>query len=324
MREDPASMREHPAPGREHPASMREHPGREEPAPVREESAPAVTGEHRSDLGHWERAWRRPAPPLRGLVGGYHGYRQRLATPAVHRGVPGAVVPLVLSFGPPQSIASHRSSGPVVTVDSFLAGVYDHHVLIDAPSFHGIQVDLTPIGAHQLLGRPLRELTGRTVPLPALLGPDADRLVDDLASAPDWPSRFHRLDRELSARLAAGALPDREVIRAWHRLVATGGTGRVAELAEEVGWSQRHLTARFGEQLGLTPKRMGRLLRFERAAAHLARPDPPRLAELAVALGYTDQAHLSNEVRSFSGLSPSALVASHLPDAGGVFDTANG
>lgn len=104
---------------------------------------PAVSvTQHDSPLGSWERAWQRPSRLLRHLVAGYTGYQQRLAAPAVHRGIPAPTLPLVISFGPPQNITSARHGRRIETVDSFLAGLHDRHVLITAEAYHGIQVDL--------------------------------------------------------------------------------------------------------------------------------------------------------------------------------------
>ena len=64
---------------------------------------------------------------------------------------------------------------------------------------------------------------------------------------------------------------------------------------------------------GLTPKEAARVARFDSARRILARKvraaRPPDLAGLAVASGYYDQAHLTREWRSFSGLPPSMWIA---------------
>jgi AraC-like DNA-binding protein len=277
---------------------------------------------HDSMLGRWERAWQRPSAPLRGLVDGYHGYRQRVNVPAVHRGVPSASLPLVVSFGPTQTVTPVQRASASVTVGSFVAGLYESPVLVQAGEFHGVQVDLRPVAAARLLGLPVHELTSQTVPLDAVFGDDAERLIDDLACASGWLSRFRRLDQALSDRLAAEPHVDGEVMYVWERIVACRGQVRVSALAEEVGWSPRRLRERVGAQLGLPPKRLARLKRFEHAAHLLSRPGPHDLAAVAYATGHYDQAHLSNEVRSFSGLTPTQLVSGHLPDHGGVFDLA--
>ncbi len=48
-----------------------------------------------------------------------------------------------------------------------------------------------------------------------------------------------------------------------------------------------------------------------------ARPDV-RWNDVALACGYADQAHLSREVRDFSGQTPGALAERLLPASGGM------
>jgi len=67
----------------------------------------------------------------------------------------------------------------------------------------------------------------------------------------------------LLGRLDRGPRPSPEVGRAWERLVATGGAVSIGQLAKEVGWSHKHLIARFTRQVGLRPKTAARLIRFD-------------------------------------------------------------
>src|SRR5687768_8357474 len=71
------------------------------------------------------------------------------------------------------------------------------------------------------------------------------------------------MDRFLLRRLDAGPRPSPEVGRAWERLVASAGTVPIGQLAAEVGWSHKHLIARFLQQVGVRPKTADRLLRFD-------------------------------------------------------------
>ncbi len=97
--------------------------------------------------------------------------------------------------------------------------------------------------------------------------------------------------------------------RAWGLL--DGGPGvTVADIAADVGWSRKHLTHRFREQVGLPPKVMARVLRFERAVALLS--GGTGLAEAAFACGYYDQAHLNREFRALSGCTPTELIGGQL------------
>ena len=104
---------------------------------------------------------------------------------------------------------------------------------------------------------------------------------------------------------------------AWWRLVSTHGAASVEALAAEVGWSRRHLFARFREQTGLPPKVFARILRFQRAATLMAAAEGPSLCEIALDCGYYDQAHLNRDFRAFAGRTPTELMAARLPKGSG-------
>jgi AraC-like DNA-binding protein len=169
-----------------------------------------------------------------------------------------------------------------------------------------------------LLGVAPAELTGRVVDVGALLGRSGDELCERLAEAPGWAARFALLDRALARRLVPDSRPPGDMVHAWNRLLAAGGGIPVAALAHELGWSRRHFGARFREHVGLAPKAAARLLRFRRAVALLERDDGARLAEIAQACGYYDQAHLNRDFRAFAGRSPGEHLGRRLPDGGGV------
>ncbi|MFF3774494.1 helix-turn-helix domain-containing protein [Streptomyces sp. NPDC002232] len=97
-----------------------------------------------------------------------------------------------------------------------------------------------------------------------------------------------------------------EVAFAWRRTRTSQGRTRVEGLADEVGWSRKRLSARFRSQLGITPKRAARLVRFDHAARLLAAGHA--VAGVAAESGYADQSPLHREVRSFTGLTPTAIA----------------
>ena len=85
------------------------------------------------------------------------------------------------------------------------------------------------------------------------------------------------------------------------------------ELAQEAGLSRRRFAQVFREQIGLTPKLYCRLQRFQNALKQIASGASVDWAQIALAAGYCDQAHLAHEFRVFSGLSPSTYLAAAAP-----------
>jgi AraC-like DNA-binding protein len=245
---------------------------------------------------------RSPHPALRPFVArGYTGYEERTGAPLRRVQTPHPAIVVIVNLGP-----ALRVDG--AAFGSFVAGLTDLPVLTEHPGEQvGVQLDLTPQGARMLLGVPLREVGRRVVALDALL-PEAD--VARLRAADTWDERFAQLDALLLRRLKTAPSPRPDVAYAWSRLEATDGAVSVAQLCAELGCSRRHLSARFGDEVGLGPKAVARILRFQRATALLsdrARGAPPTLAEVAAASGFADQAHLTREFRAMAGVTPGAF-----------------
>jgi AraC-like DNA-binding protein len=193
---------------------------------------------------------------------------------------------------------------------AFVKGPHHAHLVPEgdcAASY--IEVQLGPISGYPLLGVPLGELRGRIVDLRDLVGADGRRLVEQLREATTWRDRFMILDQLLLDRLDGGPRPAPEVVRAWQRLVASGGAARIGRLADDVGWSHKHLITRFKQQVGLSPKAAARLVRFDRVLRSLDRPGRPGWERIAAEAGYADQAHLVREFRTFTGSAPTEFVS---------------
>jgi AraC-like DNA-binding protein len=216
---------------------------------------------------------------------------------------------LLFSFGPGWRIGSATDpSRPVARVGSFVAGLHEECVTTEHDGeSQGLQVSLTPPGGYALLGLPMGEIAGRTVDAASVLGAGED-LTEELAELDDWRSRFDLLDRMLLRRLESARPPSSEVLWAWEQLAGGHGRTPVGELTAELGWSRRRIVARFREEVGLPPKTAARLLRFERAKALLDGHDRSSLADVALASGFYDQAHLCNEFRRITGVTPATYM----------------
>lgn len=243
-----------------------------------------------------------PSPALRGHVLSYAGFVERTRAPVRRQELPFGGVAVILSLD-----GTWRIDG--VEFGSFAGGLIDAPVVSEhAGIAELVQVDLTPLGARGLLGVPGRELAGVVVELEDLLGPAVPLLLEELAREPTWSARFRRLDRFLTRRLDAAPPPSPDVGYAWSRLQESHGTLTVGALARELGCSTRHLTRRFGEDVGMAPKAYARLLRFERVVSRM-RAGERDLARLAAGCGYYDQAHFNRDFRAYTGTTPTALLA---------------
>lgn len=199
---------------------------------------------------------------------------------------------------------------------AFVSGIESGHSVVEyGGTWSCVDLKLTPLGAYTLLGVPMDELMDRVVDVGDVLGAPGRRLAAALAGAPAWERRFALVEEFLLHRAYDGPVPSDGVAEAWRRIVETGGRISVGELATEVGWSRKHLIARFHRQIGLPPKRLGRIVRF---AGLLRRVEagPVRWDRVAAEFGYYDQAHVNRDFREFTGTSPTGYVARLVPGGG--------
>jgi len=200
----------------------------------------------------------------------------------------------------PTSGSWRRYSGAVVS------GAYRRFFVIDARDHASIVgVHFRPGGAWAFLGVPPGELADRHVDLAMLWGRPALELRERLCAAPTAAEQFALLEGALCSRLVDGRLGHPAVPFAIGQLARPGVT--VGEVAAEVHLSRRRFIQVFTTQVGMTPKRLSRVFRFQRANDLARRMDAPDWARLARACGYFDQSHLINDVSEFTGTSPTQL-----------------
>lgn len=170
-----------------------------------------------------------------------------------------------------------------------------------------LQIRLDPVAAAAVLGSSI-EFCGTVESLRDVWGHEAERAEDRLRAAVSWDERF-AIAVQILGRRMTDRRPgvDAEVAHSWRRTLTSRGRVRVDGLADDAGWSRKRLSARFGSQLGITPKRAARLVRFDHAAHLLAAGLAP--ACVATESGYVDQSHLHHEVKAFTGLTPAAVAA---------------
>lgn len=265
--------------------------------------------EHASKHGQWTLARAAPAPWLAGDVLIYTGYTEA-ATPIVEQRVlPVCFVPLVINFGPPFRLRDGAIASQWQAASSFVAGLYERHAFMrSGGGAFCLQVDLTPVGAHRLLGAAMHELAGRVVDLDAVLGSWARCLAARLYDAPSWAARFTILDAALTERLETAPPTPKLVEAAWAAIRRDAAAVRIGALAQAFGCSRKHLNEVFQDAIGVSPKTVARLTRFENAVQELAAGRVASLSELALLCGYYDQAHFNRDFRAYAGESPTGLM----------------
>jgi AraC-like DNA-binding protein len=158
---------------------------------------------------------------------------------------------------------------------------------------------------------PLAQVTDLTPAPDVVLGPRVRDLEAALRDDPGPDAAAAQLDAFFLDRFAdvppafAGALDT---------LTSTGGRASITDLADAAGVSQRQLERLFGRHLGIPPKTVGRILRFQGALRSLIADPGCPLGEIAATAGYYDQAHFIRDFRLFSGGVPRGYRGYYPPE----------
>ena len=257
----------------------------------------------------FEMVRRPPSQRTAGLISAISGYRELARGRFSQREAAPLAIPLIISFGTPFTIALGREPEAADRQDgshgSFASGLYAGAVYIESDGgAECVQVDFTPLGAYRFFGGAVVDLAARMIEIDDVLGVEGARLRERLGATNGWQRRFDIVEDFIIRR--ANHLPSPELEFAYRQLARSGGGIRIATLAEEIGWSRKHLVDRFRSEFGLAPKPLARMMRFHRACGLARTGTSSGWAGIAADSGFSDQAHLIREFVSLAGEPPTA------------------
>ena len=211
-----------------------------------------------------------------------------------HRVLPDACIDVVFINNDPPVVI-----GP--WTESFVAGL-SAGTTIAGVRFH-------PGRASNFLGVPANALLNQSVAL--------DDISRTLHKKLSWIADGTTLAARKAALMAGlfnsvpHSSPADQVVNAAIQWLACRPNGQIGQLSAWTGLSARQLQRRFLAAVGYGPKTFHSILRFQyllnlAAAKHNVRT----LADLAAEAGYADQAHMTREVRHFSGTQPTVVLGS--------------
>jgi len=177
-----------------------------------------------------------------------------------------------------------------------------------APEGHAdiVAIRFEPFGAFALIGGHQSAPASLIVDADSLGEAWLSRAIRAAESADTAEIALHMLETALLARLdqRRRRSVDARVATAVHALTRARGAMTIEALAATASASARHLERLFQEQVGTSPKRFARVLRFQAAAAQVTAESPMSFADIATDSGYFDQAHMIRDFVTMSGTTP--------------------
>lgn len=235
-------------------------------------------------------------------------------------GVPLADSRLIVPDGRAKIIVPYRNS-LCAAVNTRLLNAQEHHIFLvgiqtypttiasTATETGTIGVELTPKGLYHLFKLSMHEITNRMVSFEELFGPPGARLQNRVGDAEDPGVKIALLQRALTHQLQQNEKEYALLDHTLDLLAQTHGMFRVQELAAHLGFTRRYLDRLFQEHVGVSPKSLASILRFQEVyQGWMQHQSPPFFRDQWPAY-YYDQSHFIKEFKRFTGFTPQQYTA---------------
>lgn len=220
--------------------------------------------------------------------------------------LPDGCVELILNFAEP--FAQHKDDSITVQPRNFIVGQMTRPILISPTGpVQLIGIRFHPGGTAPFFRLPMKELTNQVVELGSFARTLEARLLSEALSLPELKDKVAALQKVLLSILR-DTRSDFGLLRIASRIIESSGMVPVDVLANEAGLSTRQLERRFLLEVGVGPKLLSRILRFQQVFRAVD-ANEPEWPTIAVDCGYYDQAHLIKDFRQFAHETPAALFA---------------
>jgi AraC-like DNA-binding protein len=205
--------------------------------------------------------------------------------------------------------AGGARSAPFRAEEGFLIGPHDRPATNEPTGeTFALGIVTTSVGCRAALGVHPARVAGTVVDLLAAW-PAARALRHELlALAADPEAMLERTEACVRDRLMLD-IPGLDRCERAVALLAADPVRPIADVAAEVGVSHGHLDREFTRVVGLSPRRLARLLRVERLLAAIEPGTAVQWADLAADLGWTDQSHMIRDIKRHTGVTPSAYLS---------------
>jgi AraC-like DNA-binding protein len=225
------------------------------------------------------------------------------------------IIPYMNALTASKDLYSARKEG-----EALLIGPWDEPVVIssEARKTGTIGIEFTPHGAYRFARINFGELLNRIYYLREVYGPAAKKIEERMLDVEDPAAKAGLFQEFLISQMGNVNAGESIIDYAVGRIVSTCGMLEIKELERLTGYSKRYLSLLFHQHIGLSPKTLAAIARFQMFYKLWAAMGTPDFYKNDLNNYYYDQPHFIKEFKRFTGYSPK-LYAETNNDFGKIF-----
>lgn len=248
-----------------------------------------------------------PFPPLDNHVQHIVYYRDYVPEHDKDKFVPDGTTNLIIDFGdiPKYIYDNDTLAEKQECTRAWFSGMHTEYLTISS-GIHSEMLVITfkPGGSSPFINLPLEGFSNKVVAADLVFGTSVFQFREDLkkGAAPDDIVALaeHWLNAHLGETSFTGKLVQHFVAR-----IQEAPTGvNLKAMAQESGYSHKQFIHLFKKHVGLAPKQLHRILRFNEILQAIHNMEIVDWPAVFIDCGYYDQAHFIKDFQSFSGINP--------------------
>lgn len=187
-----------------------------------------------------------------------------------------------------------------------VSGLCDRPTIIKSQSFYTstIGISLTTIGASKLLPFPMKEFKNSVYSFEDIFGSYGKQLEQRLANTESIDNKIDFVQTMISQLIKQYNRQNSIITFCIREIKRTNGLIRIKDLEKKTGYSKRYLDLLFDNYIGVSPKLLSGITRFNVFYHQWAKSGIPDFYRDLLYEYYFDQSHFIKEFKRFSGHSP--------------------
>ena len=171
-----------------------------------------------------------------------------------------------------------------------------------------IAAKFRPGGFYPFVNGDISSFTDKAIPVVEVFGAPAEAAARSIFAARDDATRISALEGFLRQRQPVADVQVPRVAAMVYDIAGDRDITKVEDLVERYGLNVRAVQRLFAKYVGVSPKWVIQRYRLHEAAEQLASNTALSQADLALSLGYSDQAHFNRDFKAVVGTSPAAYA----------------
>lgn len=190
-----------------------------------------------------------------------------------------------------------------------ITGLWDKPTIIksEARFTSTIGISLTTTGASQLLPFPMKELKNTVFSFDEIFGNYGKQIQEQLANTESVEQKLDLIQTTIGQLAKQTNNKNQIVTYCVREIKKANGLIKIKELEKKTGYTKRHLDMLFNDNIGLSPKLLSDITRFNMFYNSWAKHNELNFYKGLLYEYYYDQSHFIKEFKRFSGYTPKQI-----------------